>query len=242
MRVMAHRGYSSQAPENTLAAFQRAIAFGCQWIELDVQLTADHIPVVIHDQTLERCTDGVGKIGELTFSELTQYSAGHWFDQAFSDETVPSLEATLQLAKQHQINLNIELKLYPGDDETLLCQRVAAVIDAVGIAQTQLLFSSFSTTALAVMQRVMPATRRGVLWETIPNHAFDILEALDAFSVHCDYRHLNEQQATAIKQHGYALYCYTPNHPLDVTKHWQWGVDMMITDKPHCYSQPLTGD
>ncbi|SIO92595.1 glycerophosphoryl diester phosphodiesterase [Vibrio spartinae] len=242
MQVMAHRGYSSQAPENTLAAFKRAIAFGCQWIELDVQLTADHIPVVIHDQTLERCTNGVGQIGELTFSELTQYSAGHWFDQAFRDETVPSLEATLQLAKQHQINLNIELKLYPGDDETLLCQRVAAVIDAVGIAQEQLLFSSFSVTALAVMQRVMPAIRRGVLWETIPSDAFEILEALDAFSVHCDYRHLDEPQAAAMKQRGYALYCYTPNHPLDVAEHWRWGVDMMITDKPHCYSPQLTGD
>ncbi|WNJ97715.1 glycerophosphoryl diester phosphodiesterase [Vibrio ruber] len=235
MQVMAHRGYSSQAPENTLAAFKKAIAFGCQWIELDVQLTADQIPVVIHDQTLERCTDGVGKIADLTFNELTQYSAGHWFDQTFSDETVPSLEATLQLAKQHHINLNIELKLYPEDDETLLCQRVAAVIDAAGIAKEQLLFSSFSVTALAAMQHIMPEIRRGLLWETMPADAFDTLTMLGAFSVHCDYRHLNQQQAAAIKQRGYALYCYTPNQPLEVEGHWQWGVDMMITDKPHRY-------
>ncbi|MDW6094818.1 glycerophosphoryl diester phosphodiesterase [Vibrio rhizosphaerae] len=235
MQLMAHRGYSSQAPENTLAAFKQAIDFGCQWIELDVQLTADQVPVVMHDKTLERCTDGAGQLTELTFSELTRYSAGNWFAPEFRDETVPSLAATLQLAKQHSVNLNIELKIYPGDDETLLCQRVAAVIDAAGIAKDQLLFSSFSVTALAVMQHIMPEIRRGLLWETMPVDAFEILENLDAFSVHCHYRYLDEQQAAAIKQRGYALYCYTPNQPLEVEAHWRWGVDMMITDKPHCY-------
>ncbi|MDC0610344.1 glycerophosphoryl diester phosphodiesterase [Vibrio sp.] len=236
MRVMAHRGFSSQAPENTLAAFKKAIEFGCQWIELDVQLTADHIPVVIHDQTLERCTNGAGKVAEMTLAELQQYSAGDWFNQAFSNETIPTLEDTLRLAKTHNIGLNIELKPYPGDDEALLCEKVADAIHAVDISDNQIIFSSFSVSALEQIKKALPTIRRGLLWEEMPDSAFDILSKLEAFSVHCDYRHLSEKQALEIKNRGYALYCYTPNNPMDVQAFWQWGVDMMITDKPHRYA------
>lgn len=236
MRVMAHRGFSSQAPENTLASFKKAVDYGCPWVELDVQLTADNVPVVIHDQELERCTSGKGKVGDYTLTEIKQFSAGNWFDPNFSQETIPTLEAVLNLAKSTNTCVNIELKPYPGDDEYLLCQQVAKCINSVGIDADQLLFSSFSVSALQQIKKVLPEIRRGLLWEEMPDDAFHILNDLEAFSVHCDYRHLNENQARAIKKHGYDIYCYTPNNPMDVQSFWIWGVDMMITDMPDRYA------
>lgn len=236
MRVMAHRGFSSQAPENTLASFQKAIDYGCPWVELDVQLTADNVPVVIHDQQLERCTSGTGKVCDYTLTEIQQFSAGNWFNPDFAQETIPTLEAVLSLAKANNICVNIELKPYPGDDEALLCKQVAACISTVDINTDQLLFSSFSVSALQQMKKERPDIRRGLLWETMPADAFDILTDLDAFSVHCDYRHLKEPQARAIKEQGYNIYCYTPNNPMDVQSFWIWGVDMMITDMPDRYA------
>ena len=80
MKLTAHRGLSSLAPENTLSAFKKAIQFGCDSIELDVQLSADHIPVVFHDQTVNRCTNGQGKVSDLTWHELRLLDAGLWFN------------------------------------------------------------------------------------------------------------------------------------------------------------------
>lgn len=86
MKITAHRGLSSLAPENTLSAIQRAIEFGCEWIEIDVQLSADNIPVVIHDKTVNRCTNGRGKVKDLTWQELRALDAGLWFGDDFAGE------------------------------------------------------------------------------------------------------------------------------------------------------------
>lgn len=236
MRVMAHRGLSSQAPENTLAAFSKAIEFGCTWIELDVQLTVDGIPVVFHDETLERCTSGSGKVTAMTCAQIRRFSAGEWFSAAFHNEMVPTLEEVLTLVLAHSIKVNIELKPYPGDDVIALCQAVTEVIHRVGIASEQVLVSSFNVSALQTLHRLLPECQRGLLWQEMPDNAFTLLNMLEAYSVHCDYRYLSEEQAVRIKNQGYQLYCYTPNDPTEVQAHWQWGVDMMITDTPQRYS------
>jgi len=235
MRIMAHRGFSSNAPENTLTAFKKAIDLGCQWIELDVQLTADNVPIVIHDETLERCTTGHGVVSSLTLKNIKQLSAGSWFDPEFYSETVPTLEEVLLLAITHSIKINVELKPYLNHSDNALCYHVAQVIKKLQIPPSLVLFSSFSLSALEQIKQVLPEFRRGMLWEKIPEHPFSLLENLDAYSVHCDYRYLNQTQAHVIKEKGYQLYCYTPNNPLDVQMHWLWGVDMMITDTPQRY-------
>ena len=113
MEIAAHRGVSSLAPENTLSAFQKAAAMGCEWIEFDVQLTQDGSPVVIHDKTVERCTNGVGIVSEMTLKELKLLDAGSWFSKEFCNETIPTLEEVLSLAKKYNMSVNIELKTYP---------------------------------------------------------------------------------------------------------------------------------
>ena len=107
--VVAHRGYSGLYPENTASAFEAAIGAGADMIELDVCLTKDRIPVVIHDQTLERTTDGHGLVSEFTLSELKKLDAGSWFSPKFKGESIPTLEEIL-LQIRGKISVNIEIK------------------------------------------------------------------------------------------------------------------------------------
>ncbi|MEF1305412.1 glycerophosphodiester phosphodiesterase family protein, partial [Vibrio owensii] len=153
----------------------------------------------------------------------------------FAGEPIPSLEETLELTTRAGVKLNIELKVYSGNEIDLLCEKVAQVIEHLGVEADAILFSSFNTEALMMMKNYLPEVRRGQLWQEIPDDSAVVLQHIDAYSVHCDYRFLTESQAQKIKQYGYQLFCYTPNFPQLVEAHWHWGVDMMITDKPQSY-------
>jgi len=235
MRVTAHRGVSSLAPENTLAAFKKTAEMGYQWIEIDVQLSRDLIPVVIHDQCVDRCTNGTGVVAELTRQTLQSLDAGSWFSESFKNEKIPTLEQTLLLARETNLKVNIEIKLYPEDNIELLCEKIKEVIVSLNMESTQLLFSSFEFTALKTMQTLLPEIPRGLLWSAMPDNGLDLLKNIDAFSAHCHYRFLTHQQALTIKKAGYEIYCFTPNTPEEVNEYWNWGVDMMITDCPQAY-------
>jgi glycerophosphoryl diester phosphodiesterase len=239
MKITAHRGGSSLAPENTLAAFNKAAELGCEWIEIDVQLSLDKVPVVIHDKTVERCTDGIGAVSTMTLESLKSLDAGLWFGKEFRDERIPTLKETLLLAKNKHLKVNVEIKLYPQDDLALLCEKIKKVIIDVDVEASQTLFSSFNIAALKYMQYHQPQIHRGLLVETIPANALLLLAEIEAYSLHCNYVFLKEQQAQWIKKSGYQLYCYTPNSPQQVSLHWDWGVDMMITDVPQAYIKTI---
>src|ERR1700685_4539839 len=99
--VIAHRGASGHAPENTLAAFERAVQLGAGFIETDIRLTRDARFVAIHDDTLERTTNGRGAVNMHTVAELQELNAGHWFDREFSGQYIPTLEEVLEIGKKH---------------------------------------------------------------------------------------------------------------------------------------------
>lgn len=235
MKITAHRGVSSLAPENTLAAYLKAAEMGVEWIEIDVQLSRDKVPVVIHDQSVNRCTDGKGRVAEMRLDNLQSLDAGSWFSEEFKNERIPTLAQTLLLARDNGLKVNIEIKLYPETDSKRLCEKIQEVIMRLNIDSTQLLFSSFDLPALKKMQLLLPKIPRGLLWSVMPENGLDLLAEIDAFSAHCNYRFLTAQQTSLIKQAGYELYCYTPNTPSDVSEYWLWGVDMMITDNPQAY-------
>ena len=116
---IAHRGASGYAPENTLAAFDKAVEMQADYIEIDVQLSKDDLPVVIHDDTLDRTTNGTGNISAYTLQELKSLDAGSWFDKKYAGEKIPSLNEVLEMYGE-KINILIELKspeLYPGVEE-----------------------------------------------------------------------------------------------------------------------------
>jgi glycerophosphoryl diester phosphodiesterase len=160
LRIIAHRGASAQAPENTLAAFKRALALGVECMELDVRLTCDGVPVVIHDEDLRRTTDGEGRVAERGLADIRRLSAGAWFDARFREERVPTLEEVYRLVGG-RAELNVEIKgTEDGSRETgLAALRVARASGALG----RTIFSSFEPKALQACRAEAPDARVALL-------------------------------------------------------------------------------
>ena len=159
--MLAHRGASAYAPENTLAAFNLAIEQQADWLELDVQQTKDGQLVVFHDLRMERTTNGTGALRDLTLDQVRQLDAGRWFDQRFAGERVPTFEEVVALAQAQGIRIFPEVKdprLYPGIEE-----RVAGVISAYGY-EDQTIIQSFDMASLERLRQVNPRLKLAALY------------------------------------------------------------------------------
>ena len=159
--VIGHRGASSEAPENTLAAFDRAFTLGADGIELDTQLSADGVPVVIHDSFLDRTTGIPGAVQNSTLAEMKKLDAGRWFDAKFSGERIPTLAEALDLSRNRGF-VNVEVKSSNRADVAKLTGAVLRVIDAWTHAE-QVLISSFDPRVIRQVRRHSPALRTAFL-------------------------------------------------------------------------------
>jgi glycerophosphoryl diester phosphodiesterase len=159
--VIAHRGASGHAPENTFAAFRRAIELGATFIETDLHLTRDAKFVAIHDATLERTTNGQGSVHDATLAELRKLDAGHWYDREFSGERIPTLEEILEFSRQNDVVFYLEVKydVAWGMHHSL----VAAIRKAENAARTIVI--SFDPATVAAVRHVDPAIMVGLLAE-----------------------------------------------------------------------------
>jgi glycerophosphoryl diester phosphodiesterase len=159
--VIAHRGASGHAPENTLAAFERAVALGAGFIETDLHLTRDARFVAIHDPTLERTTNGTGKVQDLTLAEIRKLDAGMWFDREFMGQKVPTLEEIIEFAAKHDVIFYLELKYEAawGMHHSLL----GALQKSDGAARSIIISSNEST--LAALRQVDPSAMMGLIFE-----------------------------------------------------------------------------
>ncbi|HKS68597.1 MAG TPA: glycerophosphodiester phosphodiesterase family protein [Candidatus Acidoferrales bacterium] len=159
--IIAHRGASGQAPENTLAAFERAVQMGAQFIETDLHLTRDAHFVAIHDGVLERTTNGRGLVREFTLAELRELDAGKWFDREFSGERIPTLEEILEFSHKHDVVFYLEVKYNAawGMHHAL----VAALRNASSAARTVVI--SFDPPTLLAVHNLDPALMTGLLIE-----------------------------------------------------------------------------
>jgi glycerophosphoryl diester phosphodiesterase len=159
--VIAHRGASGHAPENTLAAFQRAVELGATFIETDLQVTRDGCFVAMHDDTVDRTTNGSGEVAEFTLDELRQVDAGLWFDREFMGQRIPTLAEILQFSSKNDVVFYLELK-YPaltGMDHSL----VAALHKEQSSARTIVI--SFDPATLVPLRRIDRSVMVGLLVE-----------------------------------------------------------------------------
>jgi glycerophosphoryl diester phosphodiesterase len=159
MHVVAHRGHSAVAPENTLPAFTSAVRAGATFVEFDVRTTADGVPVVIHDRTVDRTTDGTGNIWDLTLDDIRGLEAGSWFSPDFDGEPVPSLEQVLDLLEPADAALLLEIKPPAGLDEVKTI--VTQLADRELLDRTVL--QSFDPGILHLADEAAPELRRGLL-------------------------------------------------------------------------------
>jgi glycerophosphoryl diester phosphodiesterase len=235
--ISGHRGAAGLAPESTLAGFKKALQSGIKWIEVDTQLSADNIPVIFHDETLNRCTNGENRVADLTLEQLQALDAGSWFSNEFSGEKIPTLEQSLQFCLQNDLNMNLEIKIHHPYQVQPLVEKVAEVINQINFPIEKLIISSFSEPALQLCHQIMPNIRRGYITDKNPLAMLEKLKSMDLYSIHVDYKILNQDVATNIIQFGYKLVIWTLNDSKHASKFKSWGVDMIITDKPDIFAQ-----
>lgn len=233
--IIAHRGGGTLAPENTLAALRCGLAHGFHAVEFDVMLSADSIPVLMHDPEFGRTVRGNGKVCETPARVLATMDAGAWFDPAFTGEPVPGYEQVVSFCKENRIWMNVEIKPAPGFE--VLTGRVVAeytqrlFADELAMRMRLPLLSSFSFDALAAARAAAPDLPRGLLSDVVPSDWLARLRALDAIALHTNHKNLTPEIAAAVKQAGYGLFCYTVNTPERAREIRGWGVDAFCTDR-----------
>ncbi|MGH6980226.1 MAG: glycerophosphodiester phosphodiesterase family protein [Stellaceae bacterium] len=220
-RVIGHRGAAARAPENTLAGFRRAAELGCAWIEFDVRLSGDNQPIVFHDDTLERLTDGAGPVAQATLRDLMKLDAG--------GEPIPTLAATLAQLATSRLGANLEMKAEPGREQALAEAVARGVADAPRI---DLLVTSFSMPALTAIARIAASLPRGILRERIGPDWRAAAAGIDAAAIACDHRYLTRDQAASVRDAGLPLLTYTVNDPSRAKELFGWGVSAVISDAP----------
>ena len=230
-RIVAHRGGGLLAPENTLAAIRLARNMGFVAVEFDVNLTADGIPVLIHDDTLDRTTDGSGAVAETSYKEIAKLDAGAWFGNEFGGEPVPSFAVASALCREAGVWANIEIKPSPGRErETgVAVARMAKLL--WGGAQPPPLLSSFSPLALEAAAVESPDLPRALLVvETSPNWLAQ-LDRLQCVALHVSHRHLDAALIKAVHDSGRGVLAYTVNDSETALDLLDWGVDALVTDQ-----------
>jgi glycerophosphoryl diester phosphodiesterase len=231
--VIGHRGAAACAPENTLAGFRHARALGCGWIEFDVRLTADGELIVLHDERLERTTDGSGKAGALPLATIRRHDAGIWFGPAFAGEIVPTLAEAVRVLGELGLGANVELKAARGRE----AETGAAAADLLRRSWPPHLpaplISSFLPTALAAARDRAREIARGLLVRAVPRHWRLRAGSLACVSVHAEHGRLRPGIVAEMRESGYSVLAYTVNDPARARELFAWGVTSVFSDVPH---------
>lgn len=231
-KVIGHRGASAYAPENTLAAFNKALEMGCRFIEFDVMCSADGEPFIFHDDTLKRTSNGRGEIGKVDAAYLQSLDAGSWFSRTFKGEPIPHFKAVLEWLAGSDMQANVEIKPYPGTDEQTAVT-VLSYLNRYWPANKDLpLLSSFSWDALLMCRNLAPEIPLGLLLHEWDEQWLQKAQQLDCFSIHCNRKILTEQRVKAVKEQGYVVCAYTVNRKRQAHKLFKWGVNAIFSDYP----------
>ena len=230
--VIAHRGASAQAPENTLAAIALAVEQGAQWIEIDVNRSVDGQLFIHHDDTLDRCTNGQGYLVAAMAKELSTLDAGSWFDQRFAGEKLPTLQQVCDLLKPHGTGINLEIKATPGADFEL-AQDVCKFLEQQWPQELPLLSSSFSPLVLEEFRRQLPDHPLGLLVSSVPADWQRWMQRYSCTTFHCAAPFATKELCQAAKQAGYPVLCYTVNSSEQARELWDMGVSSVFSDVAH---------
>ena len=230
-RIVAHRGGGLLAPENTLAGIRLARNLGFVGVEFDVKLTADGIPVLMHDDTLERTTNGSGLVAGAGYQEIAKLDAGGWFGNEFSGEPVPSFAAASALCREAGVWANIEIKPSPGQERETgeAVARLANLLWAG--SHSPPLLSSFSALALEAAAVESPELPRALLVVETPPNWLAQVERLQCVALHVSHLHLDHALVKAVHDSGRGVLTYTVNDSETALELLDWGVDALVTDQ-----------
>ena len=229
-RWIAHRGAGKLAPENTLAAFRLGAAHGWRAFECDVKLSADDVPFLLHDATLERTTNGQGQARELPWSVLSQLDAGGWHSRGFAGEPPPSLAAIAAFMRASGFLLNIEIKPTPGIESHTGRVVASHAARLWGDAPVPPLLSSFRPEALFGAREVAAHLPRALLLDTLWSGWFEMAISLGCVAVVSNHGLMDQALREQLRAAGLRAVVYTVNEPLDAERLLNLGIDGLITD------------
>jgi len=231
--IIGHRGSADLAPENTLAGLRRAHQEGASWVEFDVKLTADNVPILMHDDRVDRTTDGRGKVAAASLEDIQALDAGAWFAPAFEGEPVPTFRAALELCIELDLGVNVELKPCPGRDvETarIALQMLREVWPENGKSPRSLI-SSFDQPALAAARDAAPDLPRGCLVTRVPGSWRKKFDALACATLNVSNRWISQKHIDAARCQNVPVLVYTVNDPDRALTLWKMGVTSIFTDR-----------
>ena len=229
-RIFAHRGGGKLAPENTLAAIALGQSLGFRGHEFDVKLSKDKVPLLLHDATLERTTNGKGRAADLTFAELEKLDAGEWHSESFIGERLPSFERAAHQLRSKDTMANVEIKPTPGFDRETGTEVAAEAQKLWEGAAIQPLLSSFSFKALMAAKEAAPSLLRGWLVDEFTDEDWKRLKLLRAVSLHTNHTKLRTDDTAKLKDEGYRVMVYTVNDIETAERLFELGVDGIFTD------------
>ncbi|WP_227000987.1 glycerophosphodiester phosphodiesterase [Protaetiibacter intestinalis] len=228
--VAGHRGDRASAPENTMPAFASAFASGLEFVETDVQLTADGHPVLIHDETVDRTTDGTGAVADLTLEQIRALDAGSWYAPEFAGTQVPVLDEFLDALAGSKKKALVELKGFWTADEI---RGILGDIYARGV-QNRVVFASFDLSTVANAVDAAPAIPRVIIKRDLPSDPVGLAQYYDAIAILTTPNSLESDPEAVTRMHeaGLGVLVYTLNSAKRWSEALEYGVDGIITDKP----------
>ena len=231
-QVIAHRGASRYAPENTKAAIELAAAQGAKWIEVDLQLTQDDNIVIMHNSTVNKRTNGEGKIIKMDCADITQLDSGSWHSEKYSDQRVLSLGQLIKLLVELDINANLEIK-------TLVGRNIKTAMIAASIikrywpeGKTLPLVSSYSTNAIETMLEIFPQVPRAIIVGEWNEYWAKAVIDLKCVSINADRRVITSESLASMHETGKKVLIHTVNGLKSAVNFIEMGVDGLFTDRP----------
>lgn len=240
-RLIGHRGAARHAPENTLTSIKMAALQGVLMVEFDVKLTSDGVPVLMHDDLLDRTTDGTGKVADTPYERIARLDAGRWFSPAFAGERVPTLVAALDVCAALDLAVNIEIKPCPGRAEETAGIALSAALNAWPADRAPPLVSSFDRQALEMARQVAPTWPIGFLIDRpVPDWRAQA-DRLDAATININARRETAESVRAYRDSGRPVLAYTVNTVAAAREVFGWGVQSVFTDTPQGLAPALRG-
>lgn len=233
--VIGHRGAAGLAPENTIASLRSAKTEGATWVEFDVMLSADGVPILFHDDNLERTTSGRGATANLSLKQIQSLDAGRWFSDQFQGERVPTFRDALSEMKALGLGANVEIKPTPG----LAVETARATCALISCDWPDSLpppiLSSFDKSAMKVARDMLSDIERAMLFGKLPENWQSIVEELECKAVHMSNKYVTPTHVDAIRSHGLPVRVYTVNDAVRGQQLRDMGVASIFTGRPDIF-------
>lgn len=231
-KVIGHRGACGYAPENTLESIRTAADIGVKWVELDVKLTRDAVPIIFHDEELARTTNGSGLVAQTDYADIQTLEAGSWFADSFAGIKIPTLEEAVDVLLEHGLGLNLEIKPCPGREKET-AEAALDILSQIWDEHDKLLISSFQHVSLEAARDVANDWARGLLiGDEMPENWQEMADYLDVQTVNLGTKFITQDICEDVMNEEYGLLAYTVNDPLEARRLQQWGVDCVFSDTP----------